>query len=505
MSDTLQNNKRIAKNTLLLYVRMLFTMGVSLYTSRIILQALGVQDYGIYNVVGGVVAMFTMFSGSLSTAISRYLTFELGRQDYSRLKKIFCTSVNVQLILGAFILLLVETIGTWFLNNKMDIPSDRLFAANIVLHLSALTFFINLLSIPYNASIIAHEKMSAFAYIGIIEALLKLLISYLILWNPIDKLIYYALLMASLSLLIRFLYGVYCKRSFQECTYHLMLDKALLKDMTSFAGWNFFGNTAYILNTQGVNMLINVFFGVTFNAAQGIASQAQGALLQFVGNFTTAINPQITKSYASGNKDYLFTLICKGAKYTFFLLMIITLPFIVETDYILKLWLGNPPEYAAVFLRLMIFSSFMTIMGNTSLTAINANGNIKNYQMAVTSIGCLVFPLTWIFYQLNFSVVTTYYIYIVIYFVLILVRTYYLKRLLNFPPMLFIKKVLFPAFLVFIPSVMLSALPSYFLASSFSRLIISLFTIVISSLVMICLLGIDKSERNFLLKTLKIK
>ena len=498
-----QNNKRVAKNTLYLYIRMIFTMCVSLYTSRVILNALGVEDYGVYNVVGGIVGLFTILSGSLSAAVSRYLTFELGQGNIVRLKKIFCTSVNVQLLIGLLIIVLVETVGWWFLNYQMDIPKTRLFAANVVLQISCMTFFINLLSIPYNAAIIAHEKMSAFAYIGICEALLKLLVAFLILWNPIDKLIYYAMLMAFISILIRLLYGSYCKYHFEECTYNLVWDKKLLRQMCGFAGWNFFGNAAYILNTQGVNMLINIFFGVTFNAAQGIASQAQAAILQFVNNFTTALNPQITKSYAKGDKDYLFSLICKGAKYTFFLLLIITLPFFVETEYILHLWLGTVPDYASVFLRLMLLSSYMTIIGNTALTAINATGKVKNYQLSVTLIGCTVFPLTWLFYYCGGDVTLTYYIYIFIYFLLIFVRLHFLKQLLNFPIKHFVQGILLRLLFVFLPAYYLSSIPSMYYSPTLNRCIISLVCCLIASTISILFFGLDSSERKFIFTKVK--
>ena len=259
MTNTAQNNKRIAKNTLLLYVRMLFMMAVSLYTSRVVLQTLGVEDFGIYNVVGGVVAMFSVISGSLSAAISRFITYELGKGDKDKLIRIFSSSVTIQLGLGIVILILAEAIGVWFLNAKMTIPLNRIYAANWVFQLSILTFIINLISVPYNAAIIAHEKMSAFAYISIFEAVAKLLIVYMLLWSPFDKLIFYAILMASVALIIRFIYGYYCKRHFEECTYHFIFDRELLKKMFGFAGWNFIGAASAVLRDQGGNIVINLF------------------------------------------------------------------------------------------------------------------------------------------------------------------------------------------------------------------------------------------------------
>lgn len=292
MSNTNQNSKRIAKNTLLLYVRMLFMMAVSLYTSRVVLQTLGVENFGIYNVVGGVVAMFSVISGSLSAAISRFITYELGKGDKDQLIRIFSSSVTIQLGLGLIILLLAEVIGVWFLNTKMTIPTDRMYAANWVFQLSILTFIINLISVPYNAAIIAHEKMSAFAYISILEVVAKLIIVYMLLWSPFDKLIFYAILMASVALIIRFVYGYYCKRHFEECTFHFIFDKELLKKMFSFAGWNFIGAASAVLRDQGGNIVINLFCGPAVNAARGIAYQVNNAITGFVSNFMMALNPQ---------------------------------------------------------------------------------------------------------------------------------------------------------------------------------------------------------------------
>ena len=335
MSNTTENNKRIAKNTLLLYFRMLFLMAVSLYTSRVVLNALGVEDFGIYNVVGGVVAMFSVLSGSLSTAISRFITYELGKGNKENLNKIFSSAVTIQFGLAGIIILLAETIGIWFLNIKMNIPEVRMEAANWVFQFSILTFAINLISVPYNASIIAHEKMSAFAYISILEAVGKLTIAYLITISPIDKLIFYAILMCAVALVVRLTYGNYCKRHFSECTYHFSWDKLLLKQMFGFAGWNFIGASSAILRDQGGNVVINLFCGPTVNAARGIAFQVNNAVNQFVTNFMTALNPQITKSYASGDKEYMMTLIFQGARLSFYMLFLLSLPILVNTHYIL--------------------------------------------------------------------------------------------------------------------------------------------------------------------------
>ena len=424
MSQSSENNKRIAKNTLLLYVRTFVTMLISLYTSRVVLNTLGVSDYGIYNVVGGVVMMFSVISSSLSSSISRFITYELGHGNFVRLQRIFSTSVNIQIGISLIIFVLAESFGVWFLNVQMNIPSGRITAANWVLQCSLLSFIINIISVPYNACIIAHERMSAFAYISILEAVLKLAIVYTLVISPFDKLVTYSVLLVAVSLLIRLTYGQYCKRNFAESRYKFVYDKPLIKEMTGFAGWTFFGNGAYMLNVQGVDMLINVFFGVTLNAARGVATQVQNAVMQFVNSFTVAMNPQITKSYAAGEMDYMYRLVCRGARFSFFLLFIFTVPIVCEADYILRLWLKIVPEHAPVFLRLTLFGALMTLLGNSMLTAVSATGKIRRYQLWVTIVGCWVFPLTWVAFLVGFPASATYVIYIIIYFLLVFVRLY---------------------------------------------------------------------------------
>lgn len=374
MSNTTENNKRIAKNTLLLYFRMLFLMAVSLYTSRIVLNALGVEDFGIYNVVGGVVTMFSVLSGSLSAAISRFITYEIGKGNQDKLNKIFSSAVTIQLGLAGIIILLAETIGIWFLNIKMNIPELRMEAANWVFQFSILTFAINLISVPYNACIIAHEKMSAFAYISILEAIGKLAIAYLIVVSPMDKLIFYAILMCIVALIVRFTYGNYCKRHFSECTYHFIWDKQLLKQMFGFAGWNFIGAASAVLRDQGGNVVINLFCGPTVNAARGIAFQVNTAVNQFVTNFMTALNPQITKSYAAGNKEYMMTLIFQGARLSFYMLLLLSLPILINTHYILGLWLKLVPDHAVLFVQLVLIFAMSESISQPLITAMLATG-----------------------------------------------------------------------------------------------------------------------------------
>lgn len=496
MSDNSVNNKRIATNTILLYCRTLITMVLSLYTSRLILLQLGVDDYGIYNVVGGVVAMFSVISSTLSSSISRFITFELGREDFKRLRVIFSTSINIQIFLAILILVLGECIGVWFLNYKMTIPSERLYAANWVLQCSLLTFCINLISVPYNACIVAHERMTAFAYISILEAVLRLLICFTLAFAPCDKLIFYALLMLLIAIVIRLIYGIYCSRHFEECKYQFVNNKAVTKEMMSFAGWNFFTNTAYIFNTQGVNLLINVFFGVTLNATRGIATHVEGAVMQFVGNFTTAINPQITKNYALGETVQMFTLVCRGAKFSYLLLLILAVPLLIETKTVLTLWLKIVPDYSVTFVRLSLIGSMVNILGNTGYTACMATGNIKKYVIYITTIGLFVFPLTWIAFTQGMPAYTTYVIYILVYLAVNATRLYIMKELLYFPVKIFLKEVLAPVVLTTIVGGIIPVILAYMMQPTIVRLFITIAVSVITVGLATCFIGLTKNERK---------
>lgn len=504
-NQTSDNNKRIAKNTLLLYVRMLFTMAVSLFTSRVILNTLGVEDYGINNVVGGIVTMFSVLSGSLSSSISRFITFELGKGNIERLKTIFSTGVNIQLGMSVLIIIIAEAVGIWFLNTKMNIPTDRMVAANWVFQCAILTFVLNLLSVPYNAAIIAHEKMSAFAYISVVEVSLKLIIVYMLMISPFDKLETYAVLLLLVGAVIRFIYGYYCKRHFEECTYHFVFDKPVLKEMTGFAGWNFLGNGAYMLNTQGVNILMNLYFGVAVNAARGIATQVDAALKQFVNNFTTAVNPQITKSYAQGDLDYMHKLVCRSAKFSAFLMMFFAVPIILETNTILTIWLKTVPDYAVIFLQWIIISSFMdTVLANSLVTSMFATGKIKRYQIIVTTVGCLVFPLSWIAFKLGFEPQVGYILYFIIYTILLFVRLYLLKDMVKLPVMMYIREVLYKLAPIIVVGFAIPGILILTMDAGWLRLILVCLLSVLVTAASEYFIGLSNKEKNFVAEKIKL-
>lgn len=496
MSESSSNNKRIAKNTLLLYFRTFLLMAITLYTSRVVLATLGVDDYGIYNVVGGFVGMFTVISGALSSAISRFITFELGHGDTDKLKRIFSTSINVQILISLLIVVLGETLGLWFLNSRMNIPADRIFAANWVMQCSLLTFVINLISVPYNAAIVAHEKMKAFAYVSILEAVLKLVIVYLLLVSDSDKLILYAILHVVVAVCVRLVYGAYCTRHFAECCYMPVFDKGLMREMAGFAGWNFLTNGAYVLNTQGINVLINLFFGVTLNAARGIVAQVDSAIMQFVNSFTTAINPQIIKSYAAGDKEAMFKLVCRGARFSYFLLLMFALPILLEAECVLSLWLGDVPEHTVAFLRLSIVGVMFNMLGNSGYTACMATGKIRSYVIGISSVALLVLPFSWIAFEVGLPPESTYVAYIAVYIVVDIVRLYIMRTMLGFPPMLFVKEVFIKIggatlFAAIIPTLLVSFVPA-----SFLRLLCTVVVCLLSSISGIYFLGLTPMEKK---------
>lgn len=498
-NQTSDNNKRIAKNTMLLYFRMLFMMVISLYTSRIVLNALGVNDYGIYNVVGGVVAMFAILSGSLSASISRFITFEIGKGNVDRLKEVFRTAINVQIILIVCIIFLMETIGLWFLNYKMVIPEDRLYAANWVFQFSIATFAINLWSIPYNATIIAHEKMSAFAYISIFDAIAKLSAAFLIMYSPLDKLILYAYLIMITGLFQRVLYSVYCKRNFEECCYKLSFNRNITKEMFGFAGWNFIGASSAVLRDQGGNLLINLFFGPSVNAARGVAMSVNSAVLNFVSNFMTALNPQITKNYASGNYSYMFKLAFQGARLSYYILLILAMPIIFTSSYLLYLWLGIVPEYASIFVCLVLLFTLSECLASPLVTIMLATGKIRNYQIVVGGLQLLNLPISYVLLKLGFPVETIFIVAIGISIVCEIARLVMLKSMVGLPVRQFMREVYFNVIIVTaVSSVLPLLLNRILIVDNFITFIFTVLVTAAYTIIIIYIIGCSKQDKCFI-------
>ena len=503
------NNKRIAKNTLMLYIRMLFTMGVSLFTSRVILQALGVEDYGVYSVVGGIITMFSFINGGMVSATQRYLTFEIGKRNLPQLKKVFSTSLQIHALIALIVVLLGETVGLWFLYEKMVIPADRMTAAFWVYQCSIVASVVSIMSVPYNADIIAHEKMSAFAYISILDVVLKLAIVYILYISPWDKLITYAVLILSIQLAIRYVYTRYCNKHFEETHYHHQLDKSLFKEMFAFAGWSFWGNLAGVLYSQGLNMMLNIFFGPVVNAARGIAVQVQTAVQGFVGNFQMALNPQITKNYAAGQLMQMHNLMFRSAKFSFFLLFFLTLPILLETEYILTIWLQNVPTDTVIFTRWMIGISLIYCIANPCVIANQATGKVKVYQAVVGGILLLIVPISYVVLRLGAPAYSVFIVHFCVESLAQLARMLMLRKLIKLPLYAYLQHIYGPIVLVVLVSCLLPIYAHHILPYGLSRFLLVGISCVVSVGISAFILGLTKSEKSFfynkVLNLLRIK
>ncbi len=474
---------------------MAFSMLVALYTSRAILNALGEDDYGIYGVVGGIVVFFNIISGSLNAAISRFITFELGKGDIDRLTRVFSTSVNIQVAMSVIFFVLAEVVGVWFLEHKMNIPDGRMYAAHWVLQFSILSFIVGLLSVPYNATIIAHEHMGAFAYLSILSTFLNLGVALIIDYVSFDKLIFYAFCIVAINVLMRIIYGVYCKIHFQEASWHFVKDKALVKEMAGFAGWNFLGASSGVLLGQGVNILMNIFFGVAVNAARSIAGQIDNAIYLLVNNFTMALNPQITKSYASGDMTYMRDLVCKGAKYSFFIMLIPSLPILLETPQILELWLKQVPDYTVVFTRLTILISLNAVLSQTLITSMLATGDIKKYQIIVGGLNLSVFPLAYLAFRFGLPPYSSYVIQFVVYGIELVARMILLKRMIKLPIRKYFREVLLRISFVSFFAALLPIIIKISMQESLILLMVVVGVSILCTFSSIYILGLSKGER----------
>ena len=480
-------------------------MAIGLYTSRVILHALGVEDFGVYNVVGGFVALFAILSKSMSSAATRFMNYEMGKGNQEKLDKVFSTILIIHVILVAIIAVLSEIVGVWFVNNKMVISPDRLYAANWVFQFSVLTFCFNLITVPYNAAIIAHEKMSAFAYISIFEGVGKLIIAYMVVISPMDKLIFYAILMFVMQFIVRLLYQMYCKRHFTECTFRFIIEKPLIKEIFGFATWNMIGTSSAILTNQGGNILINLFGGPVVNAARAVANQVLHAVDGFVHNFVIALKPQITKSYANGDKDYMMTLIYQGSRLSYYMLLVLSLPIIINTDFLLNIWLNEVPNHSVSFVQLTLIFALIESISHPLVTAQLATGKIRNYQIIVGGLQMMNLPISYLLLLMGCIPETILLVAIVISILCLFARLYMLRRMIGLKALVFIRKVLVNIFMV---SIVAFSLPLYIKQlvdiSWGTFLAITIISILYSSL-SIMFVGCSRSERSLVItKILKI-
>lgn len=501
MTAQSENTKRIAKNTLMLYVRMLFSMLVSLYTSRVVLNTLGVEDYGIYNVVGGFVAMFSLVSSSLSSASSRFLTFELGKGDMEQLKRVFSTSLLIHVILSVIVLVLSETIGAWFLNTQMTIPAERLHAANWVFRASVLSFILGLLCVSFNASIISHEHMKVFAFIGILEVILRLAIVLFIAHSALDfdRLVAYSFLLLAVSVSLQCVYFCYCRKHFEECRLRFCLDRKTWKEMSSFAGWNFIGCTAGLLKGHGVNVLFNLFFGPVLNAARGISDLVNTAIYSFAGNFMTALNPQITKSYASGERMYMMSLVERGSRFSYYIVFVLALPILFETEFVLALWLKQYPDHTVNFVRLVLVFSLCDVLSNTLITLQSATGKIRNYQLAVGGMLMLNFPFAYICLKTGLPPESVLVVALLVSVMCLILRLVFLKRMASLSIRSYLCKVCLNVATVSMFAAIIPCILHMRMGYGWVRFLSVSCVCLLCSSLSIYVIGCSASERRFIL------
>lgn len=444
MTET-NNNKRVAKNTLFLYFRMILILLVTLYTSRVVLAELGIKDYGIYNVVGGVVMMFAFLNNCMTSATQRFMTFELGKGNMEKLKEVFSASLNIHIVIAIVIVLLAETVGLWFLNYKLVIPESRILAANWVYQFSILTFCVNIIQVPYNAVLIAHERMNIYAYISILEVLLKLGIVYLLAIIASDKLIVYAILVFCVQLIIRAAYQVYCRKYYEEARFRLFWNKELYKEMSEFAGWNLFGSLAWLLRDQGVNIVLNLFFGPVINAARGIAMQVSNAVMGLISNFQVALNPQITKNYANNKLAEMESLSYLGLKFSYILLFIMAFPLCLNIDFVLHLWLVKVPDYAGLFIILIMIDSLGgNLFGVPLMTSLSSTGKIRNYQIVVSCVILCIVPVGYLILKMGGGVESIFYVSIIFTLISGFVRFLFCRKQIGYSLRRLLNKVLLP-------------------------------------------------------------
>lgn len=501
MSSNQSNNKRIAKNTLFLYIRMFVTMAVTLYTSRVILQALGVDDFGLFNVIAGVISMMGILNSAMSVATNRYLAFELGKsgEQSEVLHKTFCINFKIYIILCVVFAVLAETVGLWFVNSSLNIPAERILAANWVYQFMIVSVVAGLLVTPYNAAIIAHEQMSIYAYMSLFDVFMKLAIVYALSLTSFDRLIVYGALFSLVSCLTTFAYYIYCKIHYAECKYTSYKDPKLFRELISYTGWNLFGSGAAIARDQGLNMVLNIFFGTAVNAARGLAAQVNSAVSVFFSNFFSAVRPQITKLYASECLEEMYILVARSSRFSYYLILLLALPIFIETPNILTIWLGTVPKNTVEFARLVILTTAVDAIANPLMTVAHATGKIKLYQSAVGTITILTLPVSYVFLKLGYPPVTVFYVTFVLTVLAFIVRFYIVKRLVpGFP----VRKYSLDVFALCIVVTLASALPSLAVnCIEFDNIWLTLPLCALYALFVIFavyLFGLQKGERNYL-------
>ena len=509
MKEDLSDNRRIVKNTVLLYARMLLVMLVSLYTVRVVLNVLGDVDYGIYNVVGGIVVMFAFLSRTLASASQRYFAFELGRKNYKKLNDVFCITVLLYIIVIAVIVLLAETLGLWFLHNKLIIPDDRMKAAEIIYQFSIVSFCFTILMTPYQALLIAREDMNVYAFVGILEAVLYLVVGFSISIIRIDHLIIYGALMTLVAIAVNSIYYIYSCKKYPESRFSFYWDAGLAKEISSYSGWNIFGAIANVMRSQGINILINMFFSPAINAARGLAYQVSGALNSFASNFYTAVRPQVTKKYANGDMSATNDLIFSSSKLSYYLILFLAVSVIVYINPLLNIWLVDVPKYTDLFVSLVIIVALIDSLSNPLMTLVQATGRVKVYQLVVSTLLVLNLPISWAFLKLGYSAEYTMYTAIAISLILLYARIIILKKMVGFPAITYSKVVLSRVVITTLLCFMISVPTRIFIfdhsSGGFFFLALCLALSVALNVAIIFYGGLNKLERTTIIQFVKSK
>lgn len=501
----MSSSKTIAKNTLILYIRMFFTMAVSLYTSRVVLTTLGVSDYGVYSIVGGIVSSFGFINASMANATQRFLSFAIGENDLVKLKNIFSASLTLHIFMGVLFVVIAETLGLWFLNNKLIIQEDRLFAANVVFHLSVFTFVVGIIQVPYNALLIAKEKMDVFAYMSILEVFLKLTIVFLLPVIDFDHLIVYAGLYLLASIIIRIAYKVYCSRNFVESRYVFYYEKQLFKKLLSFSGWTMFGSMSVVAKNQGINILLNIFFGTVLNAAYGITMQVLSAVSIFLINLQVAFRPQIIMNYANGNIENFHNIVYKSSKFSYFLMLVIICPLLLNLEFILKLWLTLVPDYVVMFVTLSLISLLIDSVSEPLIIANQATGNVKWFQIIEGVLIIMNVPASYVLLKLNANPLTVFYVSMVLNSIALFVRIALVRKVIETKQ--FFVVTLFRVFVVsaLVFTVVFLLRINIGKSSTIFEFVLQSSLVFCSTIVFIFLLGLESSERIMLTNFLKQK
>lgn len=497
------NNTKIAKNTLYLYLRLIVTTIIGLYTSRVVLKALGIDDFGLYNVVGGIISMLAALGSTMSIASFRFMSIELGRNDIEELKSVFNSSIIIHFFLAILLLILAETLGLWFIINKIIVPEGRLTSVLWAYQFSILTCIVMIISAPYNNCLLVHEKMNAYALFSMLEAILKLTIVFLLGIGGIDKLIEYSFLIFCIQLLMRGLYGIYCSKNFVETKFSWKYNKSQLTKMLSFTGWNFISILANIGYTEGLNILLNIFFGPAVNAARAITVQVESKVALFGRNIQEAINPQIMKSYGSNNLEYMNQLIINSSRFSFFLLYVIAFPLFVLTDKILIYWLDIVPDYTNIFVKLIIFAVIINALQNPLITATNAVGKIKKYNIILGLTLIDIIPIAYICLKSGAEAYIVFIIQIIFMVITLIIRLYFVSSLLRFPIILYLRQVVFYIILILSISV-----PVYFLLEllpheDFVSFLIKGIISFLLSITIVYFIGLNNKERVFVKSKIK--